>query len=132
MPLIVLAMMQVGLPILSGRREKIEQCDMIVAVNFGYCKAKGSPLRRQWIHANDLFRKISLLNSITIDDYDQVVESILLRGQRRFPVGAFLQLAVPGEYKSPPPFAPHPRRKCAADGDWKPVAQRPRVGFYTR
>ena len=76
-----------GLPVTFAQvNQSRSERGVIVAVNFRYRETKSSPFGSDWIHANDLLSKVTLLNAIAVDNDYEIIETILLGGQRSLPI----------------------------------------------
>src|SRR5215469_15265437 len=105
---------------------------MIMTINFLDSESEGDPSIGERLHANSAFGEITLLDSVSIDNDGQGIETILLRAHCRFPVRTFLKFPVANEHKHPPRFTPHARRQSHAHPNWQRMTKRSGIGFHAR
>src|SRR5579862_5394895 len=111
-------------------REAVVQSSCRVPVDIFYSKAKSSEALGERLHVDGVLGKVALLDSVAINDDDEIVESVLLRGHRSLPVRSLLKLAIACENKNPPRFLSHATGGGGAHRDRQPMAQRTGIGFH--
>ena len=68
----------------------------VVALAFGDRHPEGLPFVGQRIGIHDFARRPRQLEIVLVINNDEIIKAVVRRGQRRFPVAAFRQLAIAG------------------------------------
>src|SRR5215831_16955643 len=79
------------------RTEHLEQRADIVTVDLPHSPTEGAPFVTQGIERDGLFRARALLQAVSVDDHDEIIQLVLRGSHSCFPVAAFLKLTVARE-----------------------------------
>src|SRR5580698_8227875 len=96
---------------------------VVVAVNLFAGESEGMPFIGKRVHANCVLGEVTLLDTISIDDDDQVIQLIVVCRHGCLPVGAFLQLAVSRQNEGSPALPVDLCCKRTTDGDRKSMPE---------
>ena len=104
----------------------------IVPVNPQHFPAKAAIFLFQWIDIHDVRNRPINLQTVLINDADQVIQPVMTRLHGRFPDLSFLLLAVPHDAKSAVILPIQFSRQCHAHGQAQALPQRPRRNLHPR
>src|SRR5215472_11368618 len=98
-------------------------------IYFDGMEAEGAPLVCHGIHPNRGFGKVPLLDAVSVDDHDQIIELIVPGRHRGLPVRSLLELSVARKHVDAPSHLLHAAGERRSNADRKSVSEWPRVGL---